>query len=94
MLPKIKRFVRNNKKQVKIGLLVLLVIVASQFSSSIKILKYSDMVGSILIGILTLIMGIKLLIQSISLLIGEAEQDTQKNNMVKDIIMNRKQSTT
>ena len=43
------------------------------------------MIGSILIGILTLIMGIKLLIQSISLLIGEAEQDTQKNNMVKDI---------
>ncbi len=27
MLPKIKRFVRNNKKQVKIGLLVLLVII-------------------------------------------------------------------
>lgn len=74
------------------SLLVLLVIVVSQFSNSIKILKYSDMVGSILIGILTLIMGTKLLIQSISLLIGEAEQDTKKNNMVKDIIMNRKQS--
>lgn len=72
--------------------LVLIVIVASQFSNSIKILKYSDMIGSILIGILTLAMGIKLLIQSISLLIGEAERNVEKNNMVKSIIMNRKQS--
>lgn len=72
--------------------LVLIVIVASQFSNSIKILKYSDMIGSILIGILTLAMGIKLLIQSISLLIGEAERNVEKNNMVKSIIINRKQS--
>ena len=53
MLPKIKRFVRNNKKQVKIGLLVLLVMIIllvlykSLFYSSSEKSVYGVRIGDI-----------------------------------------------
>ena len=56
----------------------------------IKLLKYSDIVGSILISILIFITGVKLLLQSLSLLIGESEKSKDKMIEVKKIIKNRK----
>ena len=71
------------------SLLVLTVIVISQFSKKFYFLRYADMIGSILISVLILSMGIKLLFQNLSLLIGEAEQSIDKINAVKEIIINR-----
>ncbi|MGN1000317.1 MAG: cation diffusion facilitator family transporter [Bacilli bacterium] len=71
------------------SILVLVVIILSQFYDKINVLKYSDMIGSILISVLILSMGIKLLFQNLSLLIGESEQDSTKIERVKEIINNR-----
>ena len=71
------------------SLLVLIVIILSQFSSKFRFLKYVDMIGTILISILIIIMGIKLLIQNLSLLIGEAELSTDTLNKVRSIINDR-----
>ena len=62
------------------SLLVLIVIILSQFSSKFRFLKYVDMIGTVLISILIIIMGIKLLIQNLSLLIGEAELSSDTLN--------------
>ena len=74
------------------SLLVLLVIFLSQFYDSFSFLKYSDIVGSILISILILRTGIKLLIKSLSLLIGESEMSKDKLLEVKKIIKKRDDS--
>ncbi len=71
------------------SLLVLIVIILSQFSSKFRFLKYVDMIGTILISILIIIMGIKLLIQNLSLLIGEAELSSDTLNKVRSIINDR-----
>lgn len=71
------------------SLLVLIVIILSQFYKKFSFLKYSDMIGSILISILIIIMGLKLLFQNLSLLVGEAETDIIKLKQVKDVIKNR-----
>ena len=71
------------------SLLVLIVILLSQFYEKISLLKYSDIVGSILISILILITGGKLLLKSLSLLIGESERSKEKLSKVKQIINNR-----
>ena len=47
------------------SILVLVVIILSQFYDKINVLKYSDMIGSILISVLILSMGIKLLFQNL-----------------------------
>ena len=73
------------------SLLVLIVIVLSQFHEKIELLKYSDMIGSILISILIIITGIKLLTENLSLLIGERERSSQKIDEVKSIISNREE---
>lgn len=71
------------------SLLVLIVIILSQFSSKFRFLKYVDMIGTVLISILIIIMGIKLLIQNLSLLIGEAELSSDTLNKVRSIINDR-----
>ena len=71
------------------SLLVLIVIILSQFSSKFRFLKYVDMIGTVLISILIIVMGIKLLIQNLSLLIGEAELSSDTLNKVRSIINDR-----
>ena len=65
------------------SVLVLFITAISQFHDKFKLLKYSDMVGSILISVMILTTGIRLLFQSVSLLIGESEKS-------KDIILKAK----
>lgn len=71
--------------------LVLIVIILSQFSSKLDFLKYADMIGTIIIGILIMIMGVKLFLENLSLLIGEVEQSNERINKVKAIINNRQE---
>ena len=80
---------RESYTDVYSSLLVLIVIILSQFSSKFRFLKYVDMIGTILISILIIVMGIKLLIQNLSLLIGEAELSSDTLNKVRSIINDR-----
>lgn len=73
------------------SILVLIIIILSQFYEKVRILKYSDMIGSVLISILILIMGIKLLFKSLSLLIGEREDSKEKQRIIEQIIIKRKE---
>ena len=54
---------------------VIFVIVLSNFSDKVSILKYSDVVGSVFIGILILIMAYGILKENILSLIGEISND-------------------
>ena len=73
------------------SVLVLIVIILSQFYQELEILKYSDMVGSILISILIVMTGFNLLKQNLSLLIGEREMCSDTIDEVKEIINNREE---
>lgn len=72
------------------SLLVLIVIILSQFYEKFPIFKYSDMIGSILISALIFMMGAKLLFKSLSLLIGERENSKEIQNKLEQIILDRK----
>lgn len=72
------------------SLLVLIVIILSQFYEKFPVFKYSDMIGSILISALIFIMGAKLLFKSLSLLIGERENSKEIQNKLEQIILDRK----
>jgi len=82
---------RESYTDVFSSILVLLVIILSQFYDKIPILKYSDIAGSIIISILIFIMGIRLLLKSLSLLIGEREMSEEKQKQIEAIILNRKE---
>lgn len=72
------------------SLLVLIVIILSQFYEKFPVFKYSDMIGSILISALIFMMGAKLLLKSLSLLIGERENSKEIQNKLEQIILDRK----
>ena len=71
------------------SLLVLFVTIISQFYNKFDFLKYSDIVGSILISFLIFYTGVRLLLQSLSLLVGESERSSDKLLEVRKIILNR-----
>jgi len=63
---------------------VMLIAVLLQFSDKLEILKYSDLVGSILISLLIIKTGIPIVKQNILNLLGEVELDQNILNLVKD----------
>ncbi|MDD6878666.1 MAG: cation diffusion facilitator family transporter [bacterium] len=71
------------------SILVLIVVIISQFYKRIGILKYSDMIGSIIISILILIIGFKLFRDNLSLLIGEREQNEDIISNIERVIKDR-----
>lgn len=66
---------------------VLLSTVLMQFSNSISILKYSDLVVTIIVGIFIVRIGFKLLKENISMILGERETDEEFLKDISDIIM-------
>lgn len=80
---------RESYTDVFSSLLVLFIIVISQFYSKFPILKYSDMIGSMIISIMIFVMGVRLLLENLSLLIGESEQSTDKIELIERVINNR-----
>ena len=56
---------------------VIVIIVLSKFSDKFSILKYSDLVGSLFIGVLILIMAYGILKENILSLIGEVSDDKE-----------------
>ena len=71
------------------SIVVLIAIVFSQFSNMFSILKYSDIIASIIISILIFIMGMRVLFTNVSLLIGEGERSIEKNKKLEKIINKR-----
>ena len=68
-----------------IGVIVITILL--QFSDKIKILKYSDMIGSILIGIIVLKSSFQIIRDNSLLLIGEVEDDKEKIDKVKEVVL-------
>ena len=73
------------------SLVVLFALIISQFYDKVPILKYSDLIASIIISIMIFIMGFRLLLQSLSLLVGESERSDEIRKQIKKIIKNRKE---
>lgn len=60
------------------SILVLVSLVASQFSKRISLFKYTDMLGSIIISVIIIIMGVRILMDNFSSLIGQMELSQAK----------------
>ena len=69
---------------------VIIITILLQFSNKFEILKYSDMIGSILIGILVLKTAFQIIIDNSLSLIGEVEEDEKIINEIKDFILKEK----
>jgi len=57
-----------------------------QFSDKIRLLKYSDIIATIIVGILIVKIGYNILKDNISIMLGEQETDEEYINKVKQII--------
>lgn len=61
-----------------------------QFSDKINLLKYSDLIATIIVGILIIRIGYSILRDNISIMLGEQETDEEYINKVKKIILKNK----
>lgn len=71
------------------SMFALLFVIISLISNK-GILKYTDIVGGLIISILTIKVGIKLLISNISSIIGEVDYDKDKINLINKVILENK----
>ena len=69
---------------------VVIITILLQFSNEFYILKYSDIVGSILIGLIVLKTSFTIVADNSLSLIGEVEEDDNKINKVRDFIKSKK----
>ncbi len=68
----------------------LIFVLTSLIGKKYKIFSYADLIGGIIISLLTLKVGIKILKENLSSVIGEVETDETKINTVKEIIKRNK----
>ncbi len=66
----------------------LFIVIISYFQKYIYVLRYADMIGSIVISILTLKVGLKIFTENIKSVLGEKDIDPEKNEIIKNIILN------
>lgn len=66
---------------------VLLAIVCMQFSGSISILKYADILATIIVGIIVIKTGINILKDNISILLEEQIEDEEYTQKIKNQIL-------
>lgn len=69
---------------------VFIITILLQFSNKVELFKYSDIVGSILIGIIVLKTAFTIIVDNSLSLIGEVEEDDDKVEKVKSFIENIK----
>lgn len=69
---------------------VAIITILLQFSNQISILRYADIVGSILIGVIVLKTSFTVMIDNSLSLIGEVEMDPEKISKVKEFVMQEK----
>ncbi len=67
-----------------------IVILVSYFQKYVEILKYADMIGSIVISIFTIRIGIKMFVKNTKSVLGEIDNDPEKHKTIKELIMQNK----
>lgn len=72
------------------SIVVLVSAVLMQLSSNIPILKYSDIIATIIVGILIVRIGFNILKDNISIMLGEQETDQEYLSKIRNIILNHK----
>lgn len=68
------------------SVVVLISSILIQFSDKIELLKYTDIIATIVVGIFVLKIGFELFKENISTIIGERETDNELLNKIKTII--------
>ena len=72
------------------SIVVLISSILIQFSNKYNILKYADIVATIIVGIFIVRIGFLVIKENISILIGECETDDEVINDLKQLILNFK----
>lgn len=72
------------------SMLALLFVLLSLISNK-GILKYVDIMGGVIISLLTIKVGIKLLLSNISSIIGEVDYNKDKINLINSVILEQKE---
>ncbi len=68
------------------SIVVLLSALLMQFSNTFNILKYSDIIATIIVGLLIVRIGFSILKDNLSIMLGEQEIDEEYINKIKNII--------
>lgn len=71
--------------------LALIFIILSIIGKENTILKYSDILGSIVMSIFTLKIGVEILLKNISSVLGEIDDDPIKEKEIKEVLSNYKE---
>lgn len=69
------------------SLVVLVAAVCMQLQSSIPIMKYTDIVASVVVGILIIHTGFSLIRENVSVIIGEQETDQENLDKIRTIML-------
>lgn len=69
---------------------VMIVIILLQFADKIEVLKYSDLIGSLLIGIIVLKTALIIIIHNSLSLIGEVEDNEELDKKVQELLSKEK----
>lgn len=83
--------VEESKADLYSTIAVAIITVLLQFTDKYPLLKYTDVIGSVIIGMIVLKISIKLIISNSLSIIGEAELDENKIKQVTDFLNNFKQ---
>lgn len=65
---------------------VFIIIVLMQFSESVPILKYSDMIGTIIVALIIMKTALKIILQNAQSIIGETTDNKELQEKVKELI--------
>lgn len=78
--------VQESKTDLYSSIGVIIITILLQFSVKISILKYADLVGSIIIGLIVLKTSLKIIISNSLSIIGEIDDDEEKIMVIKDYL--------
>ena len=79
--------VKESKADLYSTIGVIIITILLQFSDKVSILKYSDVVGSILIGAIVLKTSYQIIRDNSLALIGEVEEDKEQIDKVKELVL-------
>ncbi len=80
----------ESKYDVYNSFLALIFILISLLGSENKIFLYADIIGSLVMSVLTIKIGITLLLKNVSSILGEVDTEDSKINAIKDIVNKNK----
>jgi cation diffusion facilitator family transporter len=78
---------KESKADVISSFVVLFSSILMQFNNDIEILKYSDIVASIIVGIFIIKTGFSIIKENVSVILGEQEKDLEYLENIKSIIL-------